>query len=53
MNEDRGRTIARIVVFAMLVVGAGAALWLFTQEGTDLGDQGIFQFFSDPTAPSG
>ncbi|MGO1538914.1 MAG: hypothetical protein ACTHZ9_07860 [Leucobacter sp.] len=48
MNEDRERRIYRVVVISIVIVGALGFLWFMTQSDQGLGEQGIFQFFSDP-----
>ncbi|MFV0435340.1 MAG: hypothetical protein ACK5LO_15380 [Leucobacter sp.] len=55
MSENSERNAYRIIVFIVLIVGGVGFFWLITQNGTDLGNHGIFQFFTDPAGadPSG
>lgn len=50
MGEDRERNVYRVIVLVVLVVGALGFLWYLSQGGEGLGEGGIFEFFSDPTA---
>jgi hypothetical protein len=48
MGEDRERNVYRVIVAVILVLGALGFLWYLTLGGGELGDGGIFGFFSDP-----
>jgi hypothetical protein len=46
MGEDRERNVYRVIVAVILVLGALGFLWYLTLGGGELGDGGIFRFFS-------
>ncbi len=52
MGEHNERNVYRIIVFVVLILGALGVMWLIAQDGGGVGDQGIFQFFSDPMEPA-
>lgn len=45
MDEQKQQRILRIIVFAMLVIGALGFLWYFAQGGELTGEEGILQMF--------
>lgn len=49
MNEERQQKLTRIIVLAMVVIGALGFLWFFAQGGELGGPDGILGLFSGLT----